>query len=260
MNVYHSPFSDMKPGVYTPTGQYFGGDLVTGLRQAQLQRDAMVQQMNQATLPYQMANIFGQDLGAPQFDFQAMLGRANDAIQSGFYNPFTRYFDETSDPLTQIGQQAPPSLYDPYQEWLATLPGYQPRDRWMAGQGNPQAPARPPQPPVPSPPPQPLDASGRPRNQMMFYNAEGRPFAGTMSFAPGTSQEYQDQAMAQWANSEGYFRPDPLSQIGQQAPPSRYDPTAISPVSRWRAGMGPGSPGFQETDWMRNMAAQGYVF
>jgi hypothetical protein len=159
-------YAGLAPGVYTPTGKFYGGDPAQGLMQAQRERDAFVMQMNQAMLPYQMANVFGQDLGAPNYDFNAMIGRANNMIENGFYNPFTQYFSQ--DPMQQIGQYAPPSMYappvaqqfgttligvpptappmqaDPYQQWLSTLPGYQPRDQWMTKQ-----------PPAPPPPQQP---------------------------------------------------------------------------------------------------------
>jgi len=104
-----NPFAGMQPGVYSPTGQFYDGNLAQGLSQAQRQRDAFVMQMNQATLPYQMANVFGADLGAPNYDFQGMLGRANKMVEDGFYNPFTQYFDQ--DLATQLGQYAPPSMY-----------------------------------------------------------------------------------------------------------------------------------------------------
>jgi hypothetical protein len=104
-----NPFAGMQPGVYSPTGQFYDGNLAQGLSQAQRQRDAFVMQMNQATLPYQMANVFGQDLGAPSYDFQGMLGRANKMVEDGFYNPFTQYFDQ--DLADQMSRYAPPSMY-----------------------------------------------------------------------------------------------------------------------------------------------------
>jgi hypothetical protein len=104
-----NPFAGMQPGVYSPTGQFFGGNPSQGLSQAQRQRDAFVMQMNQATLPYQMANVFGADLGAPSYDFQGMLGRANKMVEDGFYNPFTQYFDQ--DLAEMMSQYAPPSMY-----------------------------------------------------------------------------------------------------------------------------------------------------
>jgi hypothetical protein len=104
-----NPFAGMQPGVYSPTGQFYGGNPSQGLSQAQRQRDAFVMQMNQATLPYQMANVFGADLGSPNYDFQGMLGRANKMVEDGFYNPFTQYFDQ--DLAEMMSQYAPPSMY-----------------------------------------------------------------------------------------------------------------------------------------------------
>jgi hypothetical protein len=152
-----NPYANMQPGVYTPTGQFFGGNPAQGLAQAQQQRDAFVQQSMQATLPYTLANVFGQDLGAPNYDFQAMLGRANKMVEDGFYNPFTQYFSQP-DPMQQpapaqfnpympsdtgwwgMGPKptAPPMQADPYQEWLSSLPGYQSRDQWMTKQPTPR--------------------------------------------------------------------------------------------------------------------------
>ena len=104
-----NPFAGMQPGVYSPTGQFYDGNLAQGLSQAQRQRDAFVMQMNQATLPYQMANVFGSDLGAPSYDFQGMLGRANKMVEDGFYNPFTQYYNQ--DLADQMSRYAPPSMY-----------------------------------------------------------------------------------------------------------------------------------------------------
>ena len=104
-----NPFAGMQPGVYSPTGQFYDGNLAQGLSQAQRQRDAFVMQMNQATLPYQMANVFGADLGAPSYDFQGMLGRANKMVEDGFYNPFTQYYNQ--DLADQMSRYAPPSMY-----------------------------------------------------------------------------------------------------------------------------------------------------
>lgn len=40
-----------------------------------------------------------------------------------------------------------------------------------------------------------------------FVNQQGQQFAGSMSFAPGTPQSYQDQAYGNFANQQGYFQP-----------------------------------------------------
>jgi hypothetical protein len=157
-----NPFANMQPGVYTPDGFTPANNPLQAQANAIAQRAAFVQQTNQALLPYQAANFTNQNFGPPQFDIAGMRAQANQMVQDGFYNPFQRYFAE-QDALNQIGMQAPPSLYgpqpmqaDPYQQWLATLPGYQPRDQWMAQQ--PQATAVPAQ-PLPGTP----DQRGEPR-------------------------------------------------------------------------------------------------
>jgi hypothetical protein len=144
-----NPFASMQPGVYSPSGFTPGSNFQQPLATALAQRDAFVQQANQALLPYQVANFTNQNFGPPQFDIAGMRKQANQMVQDGFYNPFAKYFAE-QDALNQIGMQAPPSLYgppssgpqspappmqaDPYQQWLATLPGYQTRDQWMTKQ------------------------------------------------------------------------------------------------------------------------------
>jgi len=108
-----NPYATTQPGAYYQ-GQYFGGDTATAISQAQRQRDATVMQALQATMPYTLANVFGQDLGAPNYDFQGMIGKANQMVQDGFYNPFTQYFEQQAAPLNSPSQYAPPSLYSPY--------------------------------------------------------------------------------------------------------------------------------------------------
>jgi len=62
-----------------------------------------------------------------------------------------------------------------------------------------------------------------------FVNQQGQQFQGTMSFAPGTSQAYQNQAYGNYANQQGYYQPQ------QQGSPSvaqaPYTPPTYSPVS-----------------------------
>ena len=40
-----------------------------------------------------------------------------------------------------------------------------------------------------------------------FVNQQGQQFQGTMSFEPGTSQAYQNQAYGNYANQQGYYQP-----------------------------------------------------
>ena len=61
-----------------------------------------------------------------------------------------------------------------------------------------------------------------------FVNQQGQQFQGTMSFAPGTSQAYQNQAYGNFANQQGYYQP-------QFTSPAPFE---------WRAG-----PSSQGTEW-----------
>jgi hypothetical protein len=49
-----------------------------------------------------------------------------------------------------------------------------------------------------------------------FVNTAGQQFTGTMSFAPGTPQQYQNQAYGNWANRNGYFRPQVIPPVARQ--------------------------------------------
>lgn len=51
-------------------------------------RDAFVQNINDAMMPYHM----GQKGGPPQFDFQAMLARSGDMVDAGYQNPLAALF------------------------------------------------------------------------------------------------------------------------------------------------------------------------
>lgn len=91
-----------------------------------------------------------------------------------------------------------------------------------------------------------------------------RPWPGptpSISFTPDASQEYRESAYERlrqeaWRKAG---KPDPLAAIGPQAPPSMYPNVPIPSTADGDLAFLPG-PGFQEPDWMRNMAAQGYVF
>jgi len=193
--------TSMQAGVYGPGGEYYGANQSQGLADAMRQRDAFVQQSMQAMLPYQVANFTKQDFGQPQFDLQGMRNAASQMAQDGFYNPFTQYFQQQQQTMAPefLNPYAPPSLYgnpyfmpqtnpyfmqpppmfggpmmpptappmqaDPYQQWLSSLPGYQPRDQWMTKQ--PQA----------SPPPSqqaPVSKSPNDRTGMTYVPAEYR--------------------------------------------------------------------------------------
>lgn len=72
-----------------------------------------------------------------------------------------------------------------------------------------------------------------------YTNAQGQGFAGTMSFAPGTPVEYQNQAYGQFAGSQGYYpgsaRPVPPPPQG-----TPYNP-GLAPPSE-EPGKRPASP------------------
>lgn len=86
-----------------------------------------------------------------------------------------------------------------------------------------------------------------------FVNPQGQQFQGTMSFAPGTSQAYQNQAYGNYANQQGYYQPQVAPAMTQQAqasipsqgtlpqPQNAYSP--VSTVSQPpQAPAGPASP------------------
>lgn len=56
----------------------------------------------------------------------------------------------------------------------------------------------------------------RPPAPGQYVNQQGELFTGSMSFAPGTPQEYRDQAYGQYANRQGFFLQP------QQAPPAYF--------------------------------------
>jgi hypothetical protein len=203
--------TSMQAGVYGPGGEYYGANQSQGLADAMRQRDAFVQQSMQAIMPYQVANFTKQDFGAPQIDLQGLRNAASQMTQDGFYNPFTKYFEQQQQqtmapeflnpyaPPSLYGNpyfmppanpyfmpqmnpyfmQAPPSLYgpqntsmprgnvdpnlpsdtgwwgmgpqpsvqaDPYQDFISSLPGFQPRDQWMTKQARPAPPLQQPAP------------------------------------------------------------------------------------------------------------------
>jgi hypothetical protein len=56
-----------------------------------------------------------------------------------------------------------------------------------------------------------------------FVNQQGQQFQDTMSFAPGTSQAYQNQAYGNYANQQGYYQPQSpaMTQQAQASLPSQ---------------------------------------
>lgn len=63
-----------------------------------------------------------------------------------------------------------------------------------------------------------------------YVNNQGQQFAGTMSFAPGTSDAYRNQAFGNWANSQGYYKQpsqvtgDPRGALAAASPADRPPP------------------------------------
>lgn len=111
---------------------------------------------------------------------------------------------------------------------------------------------------------QPMASMGDMMNQRAAVLAQLLDQAGLYSMAGATGQnigppQYDLPSILQNANSmvqSGWQNPfnfgfqDPLETIGQQAPPSMYPgDLAFLPDRGW-----------QQPDWMSNMAAQGYVF
>lgn len=120
---------------------------------------------------------------------------------------------------------------------------------------------------------QPMASMGDMMNQRAAVLAQLLDQAGLYSVAGATGQnigppQYDLPSILQNANSmvqSGWQNPfnfgfqDPLETIGQQAPPSMYPNVPIPSTAYGDLAFQPGL-GFQEPDWMRNMAAQGYVF
>jgi len=126
-----NPFANMQPGVYTPYGFTPTNNPLQAQANAIAQRAAIVQQTNQALLPYQYAQATGQDFGAPQFDLAGIRQQAQKMVGDGWYNPFQRYFEQ-QDALQQIGQYAPPPMYG---QSLPYDPAYQATNMAMWTQG-----------------------------------------------------------------------------------------------------------------------------
>jgi hypothetical protein len=68
-------------------------------------------------------------------------------------------------------------------------------------------------------------AGQQPNSFQPFVNNQGQKFTGTMSFAPGTPQEYQNQAYTNYANKNGFYQP-----TGPAATQSAGQPLAGSPL------------------------------
>lgn len=100
-------------------------------------------------------------------------------------------------------------------------------------------------------------APSRPQPPGQYVNQQGELFTGSMSFAPGTPQEYRDQAYGQYANRQGFFlQPVPAGQAFSPQPTPGFGfnegygfggPSLAQPATGNQTGNA--SLGFQ--DWMR---------
>lgn len=62
-----------------------------------------------------------------------------------------------------------------------------------------------------------------------YVNNQGQQFTGTMSFAPGTSDQYRQQAYGGFANSQGYSMPSPIDpNVANSPSPERPSPFSFS--------------------------------
>lgn len=97
---------------------------------------------------------------------------------------------------------------------------------------------------------QPVQSQNQGSPYQPYVNQSGQAFTGTMSFAPGTSQDYQNQAYGQWANRSGYYQ-QPVQQPSQQVsgdprgayagtPSNRPAPFQMAPAQTpWGQSMDP---------------------
>lgn len=144
---------------------------------------------------------------------------------AGIYAPGA---DITKLPFTDTMQPNP--AYRP----PASLPGWSPsndsetpRPDGGAFWGSPDGKSQPIKPPAQVAPYQP------------FVNQQGQQFQGTMSFAPGTPQAYQNQAYGNYANQQGYF----------QQPTSSFEPQKVSNREQFLQNRAAGRGGYQATTY-----------
>jgi hypothetical protein len=66
-----------------------------------------------------------------------------------------------------------------------------------------------------------------------YTNGQGQEFTASVSFAPGLSDAYRNQAYGNWANSQGYFQqPSPGTPYGAYTPQS-----TAAPYAPWGSGL-----------------------
>ena len=225
-----NPFANMAPGVYYG-GQQIPGNQQQALATAMAQRDAMSVLVNNNNLQYQMANAFGQDLGRPQFDYGSAMQQAQNMVANGFYNPFTQYYNQATNPTSQpfppIGglgvqpQRPTNAIQDLFtQNNIQTPPGFMDQLIRLLGGSAPQ----PVLPPMSGPPTLPSPQPAGPNPGLRYVPAE-----------------YRDGKL--WSDAH-YVNDNPP--IPEYAPPGMYggraQPTFLPP-SVFPEGHGPMFPG-----------------
>jgi hypothetical protein len=154
------------------------------------QQDAFVAQLIERLGQNQSGTYLGQgappaDWGRPQpFDINNLWGNAGDMVQGGWRNPFAAPI-EANPFMNPYGFSD--AYSDPYSQYGMGFGGF--RDWQQPSAPPPSAPAGP----------------------VRYVNDAGESFMGTMSFAPNTPLEYQNQAYDTWARNEGYL-PQPMPQ------------------------------------------------
>jgi len=89
------------------SAQYTNFDGTTSSQPNFGQRDAFIQNINDAMMPY----YGGKSQGAPQFDFQNMWKSAGDMVQNGWQNPFAMPIQQQPSLEQQLAQYAPKPQY-----------------------------------------------------------------------------------------------------------------------------------------------------
>ena len=215
-----------------------------------VEREAFVNQLNQQRMQNQIAFNSGGPINpaagiTPGLDYQkamqqaglgggapsmaanygdSMIGRLNQAF-GGQGDPFT--FAKPQTPAQQFaGIYAPGTDITklPFTDTMQPNPAYRqpaappgwspsndfgtPRPDGGALWGSPAGKA------------QPIQPASQGTSYQPFVNQQGQQFQGTMSFAPGTSQAYQNQAYGNYANQQGYYQPQGSPPQAQQPAPS----------------------------------------
>lgn len=195
------------------------------------ERDAFISQLNQQRMQRQdQFNQFGMAQGSPWMNYgqaaqQAGLGNGSPSMAPNYGDGMIQRLNQTFG-----GPSQPPRGFDGI---------------YAAGTDVSRLPVR-------------DDMSPNP-GYSPFVNSRGNAFQGSMSFEPGTSQQYQNQAYGNWANGQGYYQqPSGQSWSGfsgtprafQPYQPSPYQPSPASFANEgWNTGSKPYTPGYT---WLGN--------